>query len=324
MPRVSYLRAINRALGDEMERDPAVFVIGEDVGQALTYTTVGLLDRFGPERVVDAPLSEQAFTNFATGAALAGRRPVVEYQISFLMLLVIEQIANQANKTSLMTGGQASVPVTYLMPAAGLRPGWGAQHSDQPYSLFCHLGVKTVLPATPADAYGLLVSAIRDDDPVMFFGAVEAHRTKEDVTFAELAPVPLGVGRVHRYGDDVTVVAVGHLVQEALAVADLLADEISVEVFDPRTLYPFQSNGLATSLAKTRRLVVIDDSNRFCGWSAEIAATAAEEMRLDGPPKRVTRPDGAVLGCVPGQDAILRPGPDQLAMAIRLAFKSGR
>ena len=323
MPYLSYLRAINRALGDEMERDPAVFVMGEDIREALTNTTIGLLARFGPERVIETPLSEQGFTNFATGAALAGRRPVVEYQIPFLLLLVFEQIANQANKISLMSGGQASVPVTYLLPAAGWRPAWGAQHSDQPYPMFGHFGVKTVLPATPSDAYGLLVTAIRDDDPVMVFAPIAAHKIQQDVVFADLGPVPLGVGRVHRAGDDVTVLAVGHLVHDALAVAEELSDEISVEVFDPRTLYPFDWNGLAASLDKTGRLVVLDDSNRFCGLAAEVIATAAEDMRLIAPPKRVTRPDSAVLGCVPELDLALQPDRGQLAAAIRAVAKSG-
>jgi pyruvate/2-oxoglutarate/acetoin dehydrogenase E1 component len=324
MPYLSYLRAINRALGDEMERDPAVFIMGEDIREALTNTTIGLLKRFGPHRVIETPLSEQGFTNFATGAALAGRRPVVEYQIPFLLLLVLEQIANQANKISLMSGGQARVPVTYLLPAAGWRPAWGAQHSDQPYPVFGHFGVKTVLPATPSDAYGLLVTAIREDDPVVVFAPIAAHKVREDVVFAELAPVPLGVGRVHRSGTDVTVVAVGHLVHDALAVADELAGEISVEVFDPRTLYPFDWDGLAASLAKTGRLVVADDANRFCGLAAEIVAAAAEDMNLVAPPKRVTRPDSAVLGCVPELDMALQPDRAQLAAAVRNVFKSGR
>ncbi len=324
MPYLSYLRAINRALGDEMERDPAVFIMGEDIREALTNTTIGLLKRFGPHRVIETPLSEQGFTNFATGAALAGRRPVVEYQIPFLLLLVLEQIANQANKISLMSGGQAKVPVTYLLPAAGWRPAWGAQHSDQPYPVFGHFGVKTVLPATPADAYGLLVTAIRDNDPVVVFAPIAAHKIQEDVVFAELAPVPLGVARVHRPGADVTVVAVGHLVHDAIAVADELSGEISVEVFDPRTLYPFDWDGLAASLAKTGRLVVADDANRFCGLAAEILATAAEEMNLLVPPRRVTRPDSAVLGCVPELDLALQPDRAQLAAAIRHVFKTGR
>ncbi len=324
MPKLSYLRALNRALGDEMERDPAVFVLGEDINLALTNVTVGLLDRFGPKRVVETPLSEQGFTNFATGAALAGLRPVVELPIPFLLLLVFEQITNQANKFSIMSGGQAKVPVTYLLPSAGWRPGWGGQHSDQPYSLFVNSGVKTVMPATPTDAYGLFLSAIRDNDPVVFFAPIAALGIRDDVNFDDLAPIPLGVGRVHREGTDVTVVAVGHLVHDALAVAEQLADEVSVEVFDPRTLYPFDWNGLAASLEKTGRLVVIDDSNRSCGMAGEILATAAEEMRLVAPPKRVTRPDGAVVGCSPELDVALQPSREQLVTAIEQVMKSGR
>jgi pyruvate dehydrogenase E1 component beta subunit len=324
MANLSYLRAINRALADEMARDPAIFVLGEDVGHALTNTTLGLLSRFGPERVLDAPISEQGFTDFATGAALAGRRPVVEYQVPFLLLLVFEQIANQANKISVMSRGQIRVPVTYLLSAAGRRPGWGAQHSDQPYSLFGHFGVKTVLPATPADAYGLLTSAIRDDDPVVVFAPIAAHAVSENVAFGDLAPVPLGLGRVHREGSDVTVLAVGHLVHDALAVAADLAGEVSVEVFDPRTLYPLDWKGLAASLEKTGRLVVFDDSNRFCGLAAEVVATAAEEMYLAAPPARVTRADGAIVGCSPAADVALQPSRDQLAAAIRRTCENGR
>jgi pyruvate dehydrogenase E1 component beta subunit len=304
-----------------MARDPAVFVLGEDVKLALTNVTTGLLERFGERRVLETPLSEQGFTNFATGAALAGRRPVVEFQIPFLLMLVYEQIANQANKFSIMSGGQASVPATYLLPSAGWRPAWGGQHSDQPYSLFAHAGVKTVVPATPTDAYGLFVTAIRDNDPVVVFAPIAALGIRDDVDYATLGPVPLGVGRVHREGTDVTVVAVGHLVHDALAVADELAGEISVEVFDPRSLYPFDWPGLAASLDKTGRLVVIDDANRSCGMAGEILATAAEEMRLICPPKRITRPDGAVVGCSPDLDVALLPTREQLAHAIRTALK---
>jgi pyruvate dehydrogenase E1 component beta subunit len=322
MPKLSYLRALNRALGDEMERDPAVFIIGEDIRLGLTNTTPGLVERFGPDRVLEAPLSEQAFTDFATGAAMAGKRPVVEYQIPFLFLLVIEQIANQANKFSLMSGGQTTVPVTYLLPAAGWRPGWGAQHSDEPYSLFAHAGVKTVVPATPTDAYGLFVSAIRDDDPVTLFAPIPAQKFREDTDLAALRPVPLGQARVHRPGTDVTVVAVGHLVHDALAVAQQLEPDVSVEVFDPRTLYPFDWDALAASLAKTGRLVVVDDSNRSCGMGAEIVATAAEEMRLDVPPRRISRPDGAIVGASPELDVALLPNAEQLATAIMEVFKA--
>ena len=322
MALLSYLKALTRALADEMERDPDVFVLGEDIGVAVSNLTSGLLKRFGPERVLDTPISEQAFTSFATGAAMAGSRPVVEFQIPSLLFLVFEQIANQAHKFSLMSGGQVRIPVTYVLPSSGSRAGWAGQHSDHPYSLFAHVGIKTVVPATPTDAYGLLVTAIRDDDPVIVFAPAGAVAVREDVDFAALAPVPLGTARVHRAGSDVTVVAVGHLVHDALAVAGELADTISVEVFDPRTLYPFDWAGLAASLERTGRLVVADDSNRTCGIGGEILATAAEQMRLTAPPRRVTRPDGAVLPFALGLDHALQPSADQLRHAIRAVMKT--
>jgi pyruvate dehydrogenase E1 component beta subunit len=320
---LSYLKALHRALDDEMRRDPAVCVFGEDIGVGVAGVTSGLLKRFGPERVVDTPLSEQGFTHFATGAAMAGLRPVIEFQIPALLFLAFEQIVNHAHKFSLMTGGQTAVPVTYLVPGSGSRVGWAGQHSDHPYSLFAHVGIKTAVPATPTDAYGLLAAAIRDDDPVVVFAPSGALAFREDVDFSTLAPVPLGTGVVRRRGSDVTVVAIGHLVPAALAVADELADQISVEVFDPRTIYPFDWSGLAESLSKTGRLVVVDDSNRACGIGGEILATAAEEMRLVAPPKRVTRPDGAVLPFALELDTALQPSRDQLAAAVREVFKTG-
>jgi pyruvate dehydrogenase E1 component beta subunit len=323
MTILSYLKALNRAVTDEMARDPAVCVFGEDVRAAVTNVTAGLVKRFGAERVLDMPISEQAFTGIATGAALAGRRPLIEYQIPALLFLAFEQIVNQAHKFSLMTGGQAGVPVTYLIPSSGSRDGWAGQHSDHPYSLFAHVGVKTVVPATPADAYGLLVTAIRDDDPVVVFAPAGAMGRRQDVDLARLAPVPLGVGRIHRPGADVTVVAVGHLVHDALEVAEELADTVDVEVFDPRSLYPFDWQGLAASLERTGRLVVIDDSNRSCGIGGEILATAAEQMRLVAPPRRVTRPDGAVLPFAEGLDRALQPTREQLRHAIQAVMKAG-
>ncbi|MDM4719012.1 transketolase C-terminal domain-containing protein [Micromonospora sp. WMMA1363] len=321
MPRLSYRKALNRALADELARDEEVFLLGEDIRVAASAVTAGLLKRFGPERVRDTPLSEQAFTSFATGAALAGARPVVEFQIPSLLFLVFEQIVNHAHKFPLMTGGQCAVPVTYLVPGSGSRTGWAGQHSDHPYSLFAHVGVTTAVPATPADAYGLLVSAIRCDDPVVVFAPAGAMEVRADVD--GFAPEPLGRGRVHRAGDDVTVVAVGHLVHDALAVAEELADQVSVEVFDPRTLYPFDWDGLLESVGRTGRLVVADDSNRSCGIAGEVIATVAERARLHAPPRRVTRPDGAVLPFAPALDRAVQPGREQLRSAIQHVAKDG-
>jgi acetoin:2,6-dichlorophenolindophenol oxidoreductase subunit beta len=255
------------------------------------------------------------FTGFATGAALAGRRCVVEYQIPSLLYLAFEQIVNQAQKLRLMTGGQATVPVVYFVPGSGARLGLAAQHSDHPYSLFAHAGVKTVLPATASDAYGLLVASIRDDDPVLFLAPAAALATREEVADDPFV-VPLGSARIHRAGDDVTVVAVGHLVHDALALAEDMSDEISIEVFDPRTLYPFDWELLAESLSRTGRLVVYDDANRTCGLAAEIVATAAEEMTLVAPPKRVTRADVPIPFAVELELAAL-PSRTQLEAAVR-------
>ncbi|MEV6010458.1 transketolase C-terminal domain-containing protein [Streptomyces sp. NPDC051976] len=320
MTWLSYTKALNRALGDSMAADDRVCVLGEDVGAGLAGPTLGLQGRFGADRVLDMPLSEQAFTSFAIGASLAGMRPVVEFQIPSLLFLVFEQIVNQAHKFRLMTGGQVRVPVTFLVPGSGSRAGWAGQHSDHPYSLFVHSGVKTVVPSMPADAYGLLHAAIADDDPVVVFAPAGAMGIREDLT-GPLPPVPLGSARRHLPGTDVTVVAVGHLVGEALAVARELADEVSVEVLDPRTLYPFDWDALRESLGRTGRLVVYDDANRGCGFAAELLAVAAEESRLLAPPLRVTRPDGAVLPFAPALDREMQPRPEQLREALRSVVK---
>jgi pyruvate dehydrogenase E1 component beta subunit len=316
MTVLSYRKALSRALADELARDPAVFVLGEDVRSAASHITAGLAQRFGEDRVIDAPLSEQAFTGFATGAAMAGLRPVIEFQIPSLLFLVFEQIVNHAHKFSLMTGGQTQVPVTYLVSGSGSRAGWAGQHSDNPYSLFAHVGVKTAVPATPADAYGLLCSAIQDDDPVVVFAPAGAMDLRDDLDYSRLQPVPFGVGTVCRPGTDVTVVAVGHLVQDALAVAEQLSDRASIEVFDPRSLYPFDWDGLIGSVRRTRRLVVIDDSNRSCGIGAEIVTSVVEQVRLASPPRRVSRPDGAVLAFAPELDKAAQPNRRLLVTAI--------
>ena len=316
--KMRYLQAMTKALRDEMARDPDVFVIGEDVERALRGVTAGLYDEFGPERVMDCPISEQAFVGFGTGAAIAGARPVIEFQIPALVFVAFEQIINQAQKIRLMSGGQATVPVTYVVPASGARNGLAGHHSDNPYTFFVHAGVKTVVPSTAADAYGLFASAIRDDDPVMFFAPAAVLSLREEVP-AEPYTIPLGVGRVHREGADVTIAAVGHYVHLALKAAEELAAQgISVEVWDPRTLLPFDHEGLARSIEKTGRLVVLDDASRTCGFGAEIAAWAAEACfsSLRAPIRRLTRADGTIPFSVPLEHAML-PTLDQLTECVR-------
>ncbi len=314
-----YQAALAKALRDELANDEAVFVIGEDVRESLRGVSRGLAAEFGEERVLDTPISEQAFTGFATGAALVGRRAVIEFQIPALLFIAFEQIVDQAHKLRLMTGGQASVPVTYLVPGSGARLGLAGQHSDNPYSYFVHAGVKTVLPATAHDAYGLFAAAIRDDDPVVVFAPAAVLGVRDEVPDDPYV-VPLGSGRIHREGTDVTVVAVGHLVHDALALAEEVAGEISVEVFDPRTLYPFDWELLAESISRTGRLVVYDDANRSCGFAAEIVATAAEELPLVAPPRRVTRADAVVPFAVDLERAVL-PSRAQLATAVRQTLR---
>ncbi|MDP9224901.1 MAG: alpha-ketoacid dehydrogenase subunit beta, partial [Actinomycetota bacterium] len=315
MSQLRYQQALVKALRDEMLRDASTFFIGEDVRESLRGISKGLAEELGPDRILDTPISEQAFTGFATGAALAGRRPIVEYQIPSLLFLAFEQIVNQAQKFRLMTGGQARVPVTYIVPGSGARLGLAAQHSDHPYTFFAHAGVKTVVPATAYDAYGLFVAAIRCDDPVVLFAPAAALARRDEVP-DEPYVIELGKGRIHREGSDVTVVAVGHLVHQALDAASELADEVSVEVLDPRCIHPFDWKLLAESLAKTGRLVVYDDSSRTAGFAAEITATAAEEMNLVAPPRRVTRADVPVSFAVELELSVL-PAKHQLIHAIR-------
>lgn len=306
--RVRYLQALSRALEDELREDPSVFVLGEDIRQSLRGLTRGMVDEFGPDRIVDAPISEAAWTGFATGAALSGRRPVCEFQIPSMLFIAFEQIVDQAAKLSLMTGGQVRVPVTYLVPGSGARLGLAAQHSDHPYPLFAQCGVKAVLPATADDAYALTRAAIQDDDPVVVFAPNAAMGKRMTLEFP-LDPVQIGVGRIRREGTDLTLAVTGHLVEPALAMAAELEaeDGISVEVFDPRTVFPLDYPMLAESVAKTGRLVVLDDSNWTCGLAADIAANIGEMCwrELKGPIRRVTRFDAPVPFAVPLEEAVL-------------------
>lgn len=319
MPALRYQQALAKALLDQMSADPSVCVLGEDVGHSLRGVTRGLQEKFGMQRVLDTPLSEQAFTSFATGAALSGMRPVVEYQIPSLLYLAFEQIVNQAHKFHLMTGGQASVPVTYLVPGSGARMGLAGQHSDNPYSLFVHAGVKTVVPSCADDAYGLLTAAIQDDDPVIVFAPAAILGSRSEVPDDPFI-VPIGSGRVRREGNDVTILAVGHLVDEAMLVAEELSEAVSCEVVDPRSLYPMDWDLLLASVSKTRRLVVFDDSNISCGFAAEVVATVAEISSVIARPRRVTRAD-CVIPFAPGLEAALLPTQKQLVAAVHAVME---
>lgn len=319
--RARYQHALMQAVRDELAADERVVYLGEDVVHSLRGVSAGLADEFGPDRVIDTPISEQAFTSFATGAALGGFRPIVEYQIPSLLYTAFEQIVNQAQKFSMMTGGQGRVSVTYLVPGSGARRGLAAQHSDHQWAMFAQAGVKCVVPATASDAYGLFRSAVQDEDPVVYFAPAAALPMREE-TIEPFPEVPLGTARLHRSGSDVTLVAIGHLVALALDVADQIADEISVEVFDPRTIYPFDWDGLRESVRRTGRIVVCDDGNRSCGLAAEILATVSERLAPGAAVARVTRADSPVPFALALEEAVL-PARQDLIEAIRHVCNSG-
>jgi len=316
--QINYLQALREALLSEMRRDAKVVVLGEDVRHSLRGITKGCHQEFGPERIFDTPISEAAFVGMATGGAIAGLRPVVEFQIGTLIYVALEQMVNQAQKLRYMMGGQGRIPVTYLVPGSGARPGLAGQHSDHAYPSLLQGGMKVVIPSTPFDAKGLFTAAIREDDPVVVFAPAASMSLKGPVPDEEVN-VPLGVGELKRHGTDLTVLAVGPLVQQALKVAQRLDPEgISVEVMDPRSLLPFDYELLASSIRRTGHLIVFDDSNRTCGFAAEIAAFAGENLfnSLKGPIVRITRSDVPVPFST-GLDQHVLPQGEQLEKAIR-------
>ena len=310
--------ALNEALHQAMAEDDSVIVLGENVRHGYRAETSGLDERFGPDRVLDMPISEAAFTGFANGAAMAGLRPVVEFQVAGLIYPAFDQIVNQAAKLRLMLGGQSLIPVTFFLMGAGAGGGRAGQHSDNPYPLLMHAGIKTVMPATPADAKGLMLAAVFENDPVAVLVPAGVLGAKGDVPEAATR-TPLAEGVVRRPGGDVTVCAVGHMVPVAIEVADRLAPQgIDVEVWDPRSLLPLDKRGLIESVRRTGRLVVADDSARTCGFGAEIAALVAERCfdALRAPIRRLTRADVTIPYATPIELAAL-PDAGRLEQVIR-------
>jgi acetoin:2,6-dichlorophenolindophenol oxidoreductase subunit beta len=293
MREIRYLEALTEALREEMRRDERVIVVGEDVRHSLRGLTKGILQEFGPQRIFDTPISEAAFTGLATGAAMAGLRPVVEYQINALVFVSFDQLVDQAQKLRYMMGGQGTIPVTYILPASGSRPGLAGQHADHPYPLMVHMGMKAVMPSTPRDAKGLFTAALREDDPVMVFAPAALLAMKGPVPEGDFV-IPLGQAEVKREGSDLTIIALGPLVPDALKAAEELAREgVSAEVVDPRSLLPIDHDTIVGSVRKTGRVILFDDSNRTCGFAAELAAIVADEAfdALRAPVRRLTRAD---------------------------------
>lgn len=287
------LEAAQRALRDEMRRNPRIWVLGEDVRHGGVFGQYkGLFDEFGPERVVDTPIAEATIVGASVGAALVGTRPVVETRFSDFALSAIDELVNQAAKNRFMFGGQGRVPMLVRMPS-GLRNGSAAQHSQSLEAWFAHIpGLVVTAPATPADAAGLLLTALRCNDPVIHMEAKELWRVAGGVDNWN-ETVPFGVGRVARPGSDVTVVAWSTAVKAALEAAELLEESgVSAEVIDLRTIWPWDRDLVLSSAARTRRLVVVHESVKDGGFGAEITATAAEALwdRLSAPICRIAAP----------------------------------
>jgi len=292
MPVITYRQALNDTLGEELARDPNVFLIGEEIGkfQGSYRITEGLLEEFGPKRVVDAPIAELGFVGMATGAAMLGLRPVVEIMTINFILVAIDQVVNHASKIHYMFGGQTAVPLVIRTPSGGMGQ-LAATHSQSFENWFAYCpGLKVVAPATPYDAKGLLRASIRDNDPVIFIESLPLYDTKGEVPDNDDFTVPIGLAEVKRQGSDVTVVAYSRMTVIAMQVAQQLEKEgVSVEVVDLRSLRPLDRSTIVESVKKTGRAVVLEEDWRSYGIGAEIAAVIQEEAfdYLDAPVLRV-------------------------------------
>ncbi|MEN6304253.1 MAG: alpha-ketoacid dehydrogenase subunit beta [Armatimonadia bacterium] len=288
MSNITYLRALNRALHEEMTRDDRVFVIGEDVAEAGGVWGVqkGLLARFGHRRVRQTPISECGFTGLAVGAAMTGLRPVVEIMYNDFITTCMDMVVNQAAKLRYMSGGQLRIPMVIHTPGGG-GTAEAAQHSQCLEAWFAHVpGLKVVLPSTPYDAYGLLKTAIRDDNPVYFMEHRLLYDTKGEVPKEEFT-IPFGQAAIRREGTDLTIVATLNMVQKCLNVAEKLNERVNVEVIDPRTLVPLDEETILASVQKTGRLLVVQEAATCGGFGSEIVRRVTEKAfnALQAPPK---------------------------------------
>lgn len=294
MAELTYREAVARAITQEMERDPNVVFLGEDVGGAggVFKATVGLLERFGPERVRDTPISEQAILGAAMGAAMTGLRPIAEIMFADFFAVCWDLVANQIAKSSYMTAGQVSFPLVIRSGnGGGLR--FGAQHSQSVENWAMAIpGLKVVAPSNPTDVIGLFAAAVRDPDPVMFFEHKGLYSSKGEVPDGEIVDT-LGSAKVLRSGDDATIVALAAMVPRAVAAAEALAQRgIEACVIDVRSLVPLDTQTILHEVSATGRLFTVEENPRLCGWGAELVSIVAEECfnYLDGPPLRITTP----------------------------------
>ena len=332
--RMTVAEALRDAIRLEMRRDDRVFCIGEDIGIAGGFggaftVTLGLSDEFGHERILDTPISEAGIAGAAVGAALAGMRPIADVQYGDFIFCMMDQLVNQAAKMTYMSGGTVKVPMVMRVPCGATTR--GAQHGQSPESFFIHVpGLRIACPSTAYDAKGLLITAIRDDNPVLFFehkllyGSKGARAEKGALSPIGEVPegpytIPFGKGVVRRRGERVTIVAKLLMVYKALAAADILAKEgISCEVIDPRTLAPFDVDLVSASVRKTGRLVIVDECNRTGGWAGEVAAEIQERAfdYLDAPIRRVTAPDTPVP-FAPAMERFYVPDEHDIVVAVK-------
>lgn len=283
MAVITYIQALRDGIREEMKRDERVFIMGEDVGLygGAFKVTSGLLEEFGEDRVRDTPISEAVIAGAAAGSALTGMRPIAEIMFSDFITIAMDQLVNQAAKIRYMFGGKAKVPMVLRAPQ-GSGTGAAAQHSQSLVALLTHIpGLKVVMPATPYDVKGLIKSAIRDDNPVIFIEHKLLYYTKGEVSREEYV-IPLGKADIKREGDDITIVAGSIMVTRALEAAEELEKkEIKVEIVDPRSLVPFDTETIIESVIKTGRVVVVEDDCKNAGWGAEVAAKIAESEAFD-------------------------------------------
>lgn len=323
MAQLTYREAVRDGIAQEMRRDEDVVFLGEDVAAAggVFKTTVGLLEEFGPDRVRDTPISEQAIIGAAMGASMTGLKPIAEIMFSDFFAVCWDLVANQIAKTRYMTDGQCSFPLV-LRSANGGGSRFGAQHSQSVENWAMAIpGLKVVAPSTPADVKGLLAASVRDPDPVMFFEQKSLYAIKGEVPEDEHVE-PLGVARVVRAGDDVTIAALAAMVPRAIRAAETLESEhgVSAEIIDVRSLVPLDTKTLLDSVSRTGRLVTVEENPRLCGWGAELASIVAEEAfwDLEGPIVRVTTPHIPLPSADALEDAVMPSAEGIVDNVIRL------
>jgi pyruvate/2-oxoglutarate/acetoin dehydrogenase E1 component len=309
MRQITFTEAITEALRQEMEKDPSVILRGEDIGVygGAFGVTKGLVEKFGSDRVIDTPISEAGFIGAAVGAALAGLRPVVELMFVDFFGVAMDQIYNQMAKLRYMSGGQLKVPLTLRAPiGAGISA--AAQHSQTLYSIFAHVpGLKVVVPSTPHDAKGLLISSIHDDNPVVFLEHKVLYGIKGEVPEEEYT-IPLGKADIKREGSDITIIGIARTVWNSLEAAEQLSKEgISVEVIDVRSIVPFDKETVIKSVKKTGRVVIVDEDYDRCGFASWVSSIIADEAfeYLDAPIKRITTPNVPIPFSPPLEQYIL-------------------